>query len=227
MSFSQAEATLSSNMKRDNNVCSPSETSPSNDSDELQGVADCQTDQVSLACLSLTIQHGSFPWRDITVLENGIPTYFCGVSQYTSNTPDMVWHMGDKSGPVIGHVFIHIGRPIKCGLGEEETTMEWIEMRPHGFAGSKRYTFEWNGSIYEISRSNSGRRSGQYHALDLETQETIATHSSKLKLGMRRNKSMLFRAGMDPKLQLLVVMGFCAWREKSRRRRNAANRQPY
>lgn len=227
MTTSQVESPPTSEMKGDDKRCSPSETSSSNDPDDLQGTIDSQTDQNTLAGPRLTMQHEGFPWRDITVLENSVPIYFGSVSQYTPNTPDMVWHMGNNNGSVIGHIFIHFGRSIKCGLGEEETTMEWIEMRRDGLAGSKRYTFEWNGRMYEISRSNSGHRSGQYHALDLETQETIATHSSKLKLRMRRNKTILFRAGVDPKLQLLLVMGFCAWREKARRRRNAANRQPY
>lgn len=183
----------------------------------------------SLGGRTLTTDNGSFPWRDVTILENGSPLYFADVSQYTPKTPDMVWHAGNKSGPLVGHTYIHIApRSIKCGIGPEDTSMTWFELKRGGFAHTKNYQVEWNGRTYVICRSNSGPKSGQYHVLDSQTKDVVATHVSEFKFGsMRRNKTLTFKPDVDEELQLLLIMGLSAWREKSRRTRNAANRQPY
>ncbi|KAM0717800.1 hypothetical protein Q7P37_006132 [Cladosporium fusiforme] len=183
----------------------------------------------SLGGRTFTTDNGSFPWRDVTILENGAPVHFADVSQFTRKIPDMVWHSGHKSGPIIGHTYMHCGpRSIKCGLGAEEATMKWFELKRSGFAHSKSYEVEWAGRSYVICRSNSGPKSGQYHVLDARTKEVVATHVSEFKFGsMRREKTLSFKPGVDEELQLLLIMGLSAWREKSRRTRNAANRQPY
>lgn len=181
---------------------------------------------------TFTISNGSFPWRDVTVLSDNSPLYFADVSQYTARTPDMTWHYQDKSGPVIGHTFIHLGRSIKCGLGSEETSMTWVEMKRNSFFSSKSYTFEWQGKAYIICRSGEGgsRKSGQYSVLEAETKEVVAKHEGEFKFGspmIRRTKRVEFAERVGEELRVLVLMGVCAWREKSRRKRNAANRQPY
>lgn len=178
---------------------------------------------------TFTTDNGNFPWRNVTILENGTPIYFADVSQYTPKTPDMVWHSGNKSGPVIGHTFIHVGpQSIQCGIGPEETAMKWFELKRSGFAHNKSYEVERDGRRYVICRSNRGPKSGQYHVWDAQTKEVVATHVSEFKFGsMRRQKTLTFKSGVDEELQLLLVMAMSAWREKSRRTRNAANRQPY
>lgn len=181
---------------------------------------------------TFTISNGSFPWRDVTVLSDNSPLYFADVSQYTLRTPDMTWHSQDKSGPVIGHTFVHLGRSIKCGLGSQETSMTWLEMKRNSFFPSKSYTFDWQGKEYVICRSGQGgsRKSGQYEVLEAETKEVVARHEGEFKFGstmVRREKRVEFAEGMGEELRVLVLMGVCAWREKSLRKRNAANRQPY
>lgn len=149
---------------------------------------------------TFTTDNGGFPWRDVTILENGSPVYFADVSQYTRNTPDMVWYYRDKNGPVVGHTFTHWIRSIKCGIGPDETSMEWVEMQRGGFANSKRYQFEWDSRSYLLCRSNFGGKSGQYHVLDEERKDVIAKHEAKLTFRTRRNKTLTFAPGIDERL---------------------------
>lgn len=105
--------------------------------------------------------------------------------------------------------------------------MTWVEMKRNSFFSSKSYTFDWQGRTYVICRSGSEGKSGQYQVLEDGTKKIVARHKGEFKLGVRREKRVEFAEGVSEELEVLVLMGVCAWREKSRRKRNAANRQPY
>lgn len=159
---------------------------------------------------------------------DGSTAYFADISRFTPNTPDIVLHAGGKDGPTVGVAHTGIARSITCGLGSDELAREWVEMkRGGGVMGGKKYRFERAGRRFALRFVKGGEGtgvakvfSGHYQVVDEGTGAEVARYVGVSVPG-RKKGTLMFAEGVSREMEVLVVLGVAAWREKVRRRRGA------
>ena len=168
----------------------------------------------------------SFPWTDMKILEdNDRVAYYAEVSEFTRNKPDIILHRGARSGSVCAHSFFGwFTRSFKCGMGPDETSMQWVEFKKGSF-GKRRFEFHWDGRTYVLQAATSAETnvSGaarlmltHFKIIDAESGEMIALYVSE-KIGGKKG-TLSLKASLCGDLELLCVLGVASWRDKIRRR---------
>ena len=94
--------------------------------------------------------------RDMIIQESDTPVYYANVSEFTRHKPDITLHRGGKDGTVVAASFFGFGK-FRLGIGSDDISMVWTELKRGGALLSKRYEFDWNGSSYVLQRAKSKR----------------------------------------------------------------------
>ncbi|KAF2160859.1 hypothetical protein M409DRAFT_28739 [Zasmidium cellare ATCC 36951] len=194
------------------------------DMDDLSYVKSAESSENNFENLSgriLTFNHADFPWRNISIQENDTPVYVADISAFTPNKPDIILHSRTENGPVVGQAHFRWSLSIKAGVGPNDVSMYWTNMKRGGVL-HRNYTFEYRGRIYSLRRTHSTHNGVAPHqramfshmkVVDEASKEVIAVYVSTLTVKKRRG-TITFAQGVSPELEVLCIMGFAAWREK-------------
>lgn len=175
---------------------------------------------------SLTFNHGDFPWRDMEILQDGSPVYFVDIAEFT-NAPDVTLHRGGKDGQVVGAAHYRFSLSLKCGVGTDEISMRWTEMKRHGAFKTKQYRFHWNGATYTMCRAKSEDYGGtvlsrllltHFKIVEDDSGKVVALYVSEVGYGKKKG-TLKLAAGIGEDLEVLCVLGVASWRDKIRRNR--------
>ena len=162
--------------------------------------------------------------RDMTIIQDGgAPVYYADVSEFTRHKPDVILRRGDKDGPVLAASFFGWGK-FRLGLGSDDISMIWTELKRGGSFMSKRYTFEWEGKPYILQRAKSEdtRVTGwsrlmltHFKVVQADTGDVLALYISN-KIGKKKG-TMRLKSGLAENLEILCVLAVASWRDKIRR----------
>jgi hypothetical protein len=161
--------------------------------------------------------------RDIIIGDGEAPVYYADVSDFTRHKPDITLHKGDKDGPVVAASFFGWGK-FRLGLGSDDISMVWTELKRGGSFMSKRYTFEWKGKPYMLLRAKSEdtRVTGwsrlmltHFKVVQADSGEILALYISN-KIGKKKG-TMRLKSGLAEDLEILCVLSVASWRDKIRR----------
>ncbi|KAK3723000.1 hypothetical protein LTR37_002146 [Vermiconidia calcicola] len=98
---------------------------------------------------------GSFPWSDTQILDGDIPVYFSEVSELTRHKPDITMHRGNQDGIVCAASYFQWSRSMKCGIGPDNISMQWIDFARGGMTDKKCFVFHWKSNTYIIQRAKA------------------------------------------------------------------------
>jgi hypothetical protein len=179
----------------------------------------------------LEFEQDGFPWRDINIRRaNGSNAYFADVSRFSRNVPDIQLRANGREGPTVAAAYFNISSSIKCGLGSNEQSMEWFDMKRTGVLGYQKYAFEYRGKKYTLHRSKdpgngiSGAQrflASHYQVVEEQSGSILASYNGTVGIGKRKG-TLAFAGDVSPQLEALIVVSVAAWREKARRRHTAA-----
>lgn len=173
---------------------------------------------------TLAFDWPGFPWRDVVIqdMNSNSPEYFSDISVYSRNTPDVVLHAQAKGGPIVGQARFRWSRSITCGVGVNELSAEWSEMKRSGVS-DQTFQFVQAGRLYTFSKTREGGLKSllsHFQVIDEATGEVIAYYASRSAPGRRRGV-LTFKEGVSRDLEILIILAIISVREK-RRRRSAA-----
>lgn len=181
-------------------------------------------DHINLSGRVYSFNHAEFPWRNISILEHDTPIYFLDISVFTPNQPDITVRSRTEHGPVVGQAHFRWSLSIKAGVGPDDTSMTWTNMKRGGVL-RRHYTFEYRGRTYSLRRTHSTENGVAPHqvamfshmkVVDETTSQVIAAYISTLSMKRKRG-TIKFTKGVSPEIEVLCIMGFAAWREKMAR----------
>lgn len=178
------------------------------------------TTNTALAGQKLDFNYGSLFSRDFSIEDANTRQleYSISISQSLRSKPDVVLHARSSGGPPLeGHARFGWSKSIKCGLGANELSMEFFEVRSAG-AFSKNYSFDYHGKVYAVLRE--GLFTSHYRVVDEKTGEAVAIYTSGSGPGSRKG-SMTIKDGIPKDLQAMLVLAIVAVREKRRRSQRA------
>lgn len=203
----------------------------------VDGVSPLYTELADLSCVNTTdssdndhehlservfsFNHAEFPWRDIAILENETPIYFADISVFTPDKPDITLRSRTENGPIVGQAHFRWSLSIKAGVGPNDTSMTWTNMKRGGVL-RRHYSFEYRGRAYSLRRTHSTDNGVAPHqramfshmkVVDETSNQVIAAFISILSVKRKRG-TIKFAKGVGPELEALCIMGFAAWREK-------------
>ena len=198
----------------------------SDSNDEELEVLPSKDEQYGPTGKALTFNHtDSFHLsRDMIIQDAETPTYYADVSEFSRNKPDITLHRGGKDGPVVAASWYGPRKKIRLGVGSDDISMVWIELKRGGHLMSKRYAFEWDGKPYLLQRATSKdtKVTGlsklmltHFKVVDVESGELVALYVSH-KIGKKKG-TMKFKPGLSEELEILFVLGVASWRDKIRR----------
>ena len=171
----------------------------------------------SLQGQKLVFDNEAFPWRDVAVhREDGSFAYFADIFVYTRNTPDIQLRSGSKDGLLVAAAHFRWGTSIKCGIGSDDLSMEWVKMNCTGPVLKKRFQFEWQGRSYSLCRTRNGVYYN-YQVVEEASGELLAAYAGEKALGRKRG-TLRLAEGVNRQLEVLIVLAIASWREIIRRR---------
>lgn len=191
------------------------------DSSSIDDTEASAKDTRNLTGRRLTFNHAAFPWRNISVLENDTPIYLADISTFTPGKPDITLHSRTENGPMVGQAHFRWSLFIKAGVGPDDTSMDWTNMKRGGVL-RRHYDLEYRGKTYSLRRTHATdhgvapyQRAIFPHmkVVEEETGEVVAVYNSILTVKRKRG-TIHFAKGVSPELEVLCVLGFAAWREK-------------
>jgi hypothetical protein len=178
----------------------------------------------------LDFVHDGFPWRDINIRRiDGSIAYFADISVFSRNVPDIRLHSNGKEGPIVAVSHFSRALSIKCGLGSNELSRDWIEIKRSGAFGSTKYRFEHGGRKYSLRRTRDAGHGvsainrvlmSHYQVIDDDSGDILAAYITSASIGKRKG-SLTLAQGVSQELEVLTVIGVASWREKARRRHAA------
>ena len=178
----------------------------------------------------LDFEHDGFPWRDINIRRNdGSLAYFADISVFSRKVPDIILYSNSKEGPIVAVSHFSRALSIKCGLGSNELSRDWIEMKRSGAFGSTRYRFEYGERKYSLRRTRDAGHGvsginrvlmSHYQVIDDDSGDTLAVYITSASIGKRKGSLTLVQ-GVSQELEVLIVIVVASWREKARRRHAA------
>ena len=211
---------------------SEDERSPSPDSElEIEpstGIKDKGTlDFSELKGRSFTFKSATnFGCRDISVFEENKLLFFADLFTWKA-PPDVRLHREDPEGPVAGIIHLRWTKKApKVGLGSDELSMDWIEMkRTRSWAKGCKQRFEWGGKTYMISRLNETERAVFGVKQGLRVHFKVVEEASAVPMAVylsgtafkARKAELKMKEGLSEELSTLIVLGIIAWREILRR----------
>ena len=161
--------------------------------------------------------------RDMIIQDDKTPVYYADVSEFTRHKPDITLHRGSDDGPVVAASFFGWGK-FRLGLGSDDISMVWTELKRGGAFMSKRYAFEWKGRPYILQRAKSSDTHvtgfsklmlTHFKVVEADSGEVIALYISN-KIGKKKG-TMKLKSGLAEELEILCVLGVASWRDKMRR----------
>lgn len=177
---------------------------------------------------TLDFNHGDFPWRDVVIQDSNSsnPQYFADVSEYSKNSPDVVLHTHSGDGPIVGQARFRWSRSIQCGIGSDELSMNWVEMKRSGALHKKQFQFTFDGKTYSLLRTRDAEHgvggmkrilTTHYKVVEEKSGEVVAYYASQSTPG-RKKGTLTIKEGVNQNLETLVILTIVSIREKGRRR---------
>lgn len=199
------------------------------ETDDQSTTDDTETSAEDLDKLSgktLTFIHADFPWRDISIIQDDTPLYYADISVFTPGKPDITLHSRSEHGPIVGQAHFRRSLSIKAGVGPDDTSMCWTNMKRGGVL-HRNYAFEFRGKIYALRRTHSASNGvatphqkamfSHMKIVEQSTGEVAAVYVSKMPVRRKRGTIKLAK-DVSSELEILCVLGFASWREKIARR---------
>lgn len=205
------------------------EIEPYPSSDEANDIEQTPPQQPStLKGKTLDFNHGDFPWRDVAIQDSNSShlEYFADVSEFTKNSPDVVLHARGGNGPIVGQAHFRWSRSIQCGIGSDELSMDWVEMKRSGALHKKRFQFTFEGKTYSLLRTRDTEHGvggmnrilmTHYKVVEEKSGEVVAYYASQSVPG-RKKGTLTIKKGVNQNLETLVILTIVSIREKGRRR---------
>lgn len=219
---------IMANLQEKDRKINAQEVDPYSSSDEGDSVEQPSSQEFStLKGKKLDFNYGAFPWRDVAIQDTNSNKveYFADVPGYTRNSPDVTLHARDGDGPVVGQARFRWSRSIKCGLGSNELSMDWVEINRSG-ALHKKFQFQYEGRVYSLLRTRDAEHGAgglngilmtHYKIVEEASGEVVAYYASQSAPG-RRKGTLTFKDAVSQNLEALVVLTVVSVREKGRRR---------
>ena len=195
----------------------------SSEDEELETLPskDAQSLKANLSGKELIVEHASFPWRDMQITHEGKPAYFADISEFKTGRPDITLHKGGKEGHVVGASRFRFSRSFKVGVGPDDLSMNWIEMKRRG-AFKSGVHIEWDGKAYSLRRAKSAEHGStglgklllsHFKVEEDATGRLVALYVSEV--GPKRKMGTLkLMNGISPDLEIVFVLGVTSWLER-------------
>lgn len=162
--------------------------------------------------------------RDMVIQDGETSIYYADVSEFSRKRPDITLHRGSQDGPVVAASYYGFSKKIRLGVGSDDISMVWTELKRGGSFMSKRYAFEWDGKPYLLQRATSKdtKVTGlskmmltHFKIVEVESGELVALYISH-KIGKKKG-TMKLKPGLPEELEILFVLAVASWRDKIRR----------
>ncbi|KAK5172065.1 uncharacterized protein LTR77_003702 [Saxophila tyrrhenica] len=203
---------------------------------EKQQQSSCSQDRESLEPLSetalanlngpeLTIKRTGALKADVAIFnDQQQQLFFADICAY-GKKPDITLHQNTKEGPVVAAAHYRYGRSVNVGIGPDDLSMTWVELKRRNVLETRGFTFVWNDTVYALRRAtfedHGSTGAGRlllthFKVVEEATGEMIALYVSK-PVGKTKG-TLRLKSKLSGELNVLCIVGVIAWRDKIRRR---------